>query len=204
MRNIAFAGSRYTWKTVKKTAWFYTVSSYLPKRCKNKAIFTPILRWPCLVASDALWNVDQAGFYVEPLSPEYQNDSKTPVRFVRKMVGIYGQVVKILTVCPRENVLIRTKWTFSHFVRGKACFYGQIVWISRFCPCKGRNRIPDSLWGMFEFSDSLARKTIPKRGRGYPTRELGWKPQMFWSKCRILGISNETVGLEGIESLFFA
>ena len=31
-------------------------------------------------------------FYVEPLSPEYQNDSKTPVRFVRKMVGIYGQV----------------------------------------------------------------------------------------------------------------
>lgn len=113
------------------------------------------------------------------------------------------QVVKILTVCPGENVLIRTKWTFSHFVRGKACFYGQIVWIGRFCPCKGRNRIPDSLWGMFEFSDSLARKTIPKRGRGYPTRELGWKPQMFWSKCRILGISNETVGLEGIESLFF-
>ena len=142
-------------------------------------------------------------FYVEPLSPEYQNDSKTPVRFVRKMVGIYGQIVKILTVCPGENVLIRTKWTFSHFVRGKACFYGQIVWIGRFCPCKGRNRIPDSLWGMFEFSDSLARKTIPKRGRGYPTRELGWKPQMFWSKCRILGISNETVGLEGIESLFF-
>ena len=26
---------------------------------------------------------------------------------------------------------------------------------------------------------------------------------MFLSKCRILGISNETVGLEGIESLFF-
>ena len=74
MRNIAFAGSRYTWKTVKK-----------------QPDFTPILRWPCLVASDALWNVDQAGFYVEPLSPEYQNDSKTPVRFVRKMVGIYGQ-----------------------------------------------------------------------------------------------------------------
>ena len=35
--------------------------------------------------------MDQAGFYVEPLSPEYQNDSKTPVRFVRKMVGIFGQ-----------------------------------------------------------------------------------------------------------------
>lgn len=53
------------------------------------------------------------------------------------------------------------------------------------------------------FTDSLARKKIPKRGRGYPTIELAWKPQMFLSKCRILGISNETVGLEGIESLFF-
>lgn len=48
-----------------------------------------------------------------------------PSTFVRKMVDIYGQVVKILTVCPGGNVLIRTKWTVTHFVRGKAGFYGQ-------------------------------------------------------------------------------
>ncbi len=75
------------------------VHNTLGKGCKKQPDFTLSL----LCVSDALLNVDQAGFYVEPLSPEYQNDSKTPVRFVRKMVGIYGQVVKILTFAHKKT-----------------------------------------------------------------------------------------------------
>lgn len=50
-----------------------------------------------------------------------------PSTFVRKMVGIYGQVAKILTVCPRRNVLIRTKWTDTHFCPEKGRFYGHFA-----------------------------------------------------------------------------
>ena len=64
--------------------------------------------------------MDQAGFYVEPLSPEYQNDSKTPVHFVRKMVGIYGQVDVLSLLSGERPVFTDKLHELAGFVHVKA------------------------------------------------------------------------------------
>lgn len=56
---------------------------------------------------------------------------------------------------------------------------------------------------MFDFSDSLARKTIPKRGRGYPTRELAWKSRRcFEANAGFSGYPTKQLGWKGLKASF--
>ena len=84
------------------------VHNTLGKRCKKQPDFTPFHR---ICQNGVKTRRYLHRFYVEPLSPEYQNDSKTPVRFVRKMVGIYGQV-DVLSLLSGERPVFTDKLYF--------------------------------------------------------------------------------------------
>ena len=53
------------------------------------------------------------------------------------------------------------------------------------------------------FTDSLARKTIPKRGRGYPTRELAWKSRRcFEANAGFSGYPTKQLDWKGLKASF--
>ena len=132
-----------------------------------------------LCVSDALLNVDQAGFYVEPLSPEYQNDSKTPVRFVRKMVGIYGQVDVLSLLSGERPVFTDKLHELAGFVHVKAEIEFRIL--SEECltfrTVSLAKRFPNGVEDIQQESWPGSRRCFEANAgfSGYPTKQLGWK-----------------------------
>ena len=121
--------------------------------------------------------MDQAGFYVEPLSPEYQNDSKTPVRFVRKMVGIYGQVLSLLS--GERPVFTDKLHELAGFVHVKAEIEFRIL--SEECltfrTVSLAKRFPNGVEDIQQESWAGSRRCFEANAgfSGYPTKQLGWK-----------------------------
>ena len=116
-------------------------------------------------------------FYVEPLSPEYQNDSKPPVRFVRKMVGIYGQVTHF---CPGKGRFLRTNCIkLAGFVHVKAEIEFRIL--SEECltfrTVSLAKRFPNGVEDIQQESWAGSRRCFEANAgfSGYPTKQLGWK-----------------------------
>ena len=123
--------------------------------------------------------MDQAGFYVEPLSPEYQNDSKTPVRFVRKMVGIYGQVDVLSLLSGERPVFTDKLYELAGFVHVKAEIEFRIL--SEECltfrTVSLAKRFPNGVEDIQQESWPGSRRCFEANAgfSGYPTKQLGWK-----------------------------
>ena len=101
-------------------------------------------------------------FYVEPLSPEYQNDSKTPVRFVRKMVGIYGQMHELAG-------FVHVKAEIEFRILSEECLTFRTASLAK--------RFPNGVEDIQQESWAGSRRCFEANAgfSGYPTKQLGWK-----------------------------